>query len=115
VKKLAPDDWRRRSPHLESPALERNLVLRDAFKPIAACHGATTGAVAVAWTASWGGTAAIVGGRSPEQVDGWIQRRWRRGRCPERKGPLLGEFRAKGLHPFATPTGIAEARRPATP
>jgi aryl-alcohol dehydrogenase-like predicted oxidoreductase len=30
-------------------------------------------AVAVAWTLAWPGvTAAIVGARSPEQVDGWI-------------------------------------------
>jgi aryl-alcohol dehydrogenase-like predicted oxidoreductase len=29
--------------------------------------------VAIAWTLSWPGvTAAIVGARSPEQVDGWI-------------------------------------------
>jgi aryl-alcohol dehydrogenase-like predicted oxidoreductase len=30
--------------------------------------------IAVAWVLSWRGvTAAIVGGRSPEQVDGWIK------------------------------------------
>ena len=29
--------------------------------------------MAVAWTVAWPGvTAAIVGGRSPEQVDGWL-------------------------------------------
>jgi aryl-alcohol dehydrogenase-like predicted oxidoreductase len=31
------------------------------------------GALAVAWTLQWPGlTGAIVGARSPEQVDGWI-------------------------------------------
>lgn len=31
-------------------------------------------AVAVAWTLAWSGvTGAIVGGRSPQQVDGWIE------------------------------------------
>ncbi len=31
------------------------------------------GALAVAWTLAWPGvTGAIVGARSPEQVDGWI-------------------------------------------
>ena len=31
------------------------------------------GAVAIAWTLAWPGvTGAIVGARSPEQVDGWI-------------------------------------------
>jgi aryl-alcohol dehydrogenase-like predicted oxidoreductase len=70
---LAPDDWRRRSPHHQPPNLERNLALRDALRPIAAKHGTTTGAVAVAWTLAWPGvTGAIVGARSPRQVDGWL-------------------------------------------
>ena len=29
-------------------------------------------AIAVAWTLCWPITAAIVGARSPEQVDGWL-------------------------------------------
>jgi aryl-alcohol dehydrogenase-like predicted oxidoreductase len=53
--------------------VEKNLALRDALKPIADRHGATVAAVAVAWTLAWDGvTGAIVGARSPEQVDGWI-------------------------------------------
>jgi aryl-alcohol dehydrogenase-like predicted oxidoreductase len=73
VQQLAPDDWRRGSPNFQSPALERNLALRDALAPIARRHGATIAAVAVAWTlARPGVTGAIVGARSPEQVDGWI-------------------------------------------
>jgi len=36
-------------------------------------QGVSIGAVAVAWTLSWPGVSgAIVGARSPEQVDGWI-------------------------------------------
>ena len=36
-------------------------------------HDATPGAVAVAWTLSQPGVSgAIVGARSPEQVDGWL-------------------------------------------
>jgi len=70
---LAPDDWRRRSREFLSPNLERNLALRDALRPIAARHGATVSAAAVAWTLAWPGVSgAIVGARSPEQVDGWI-------------------------------------------
>jgi aryl-alcohol dehydrogenase-like predicted oxidoreductase len=70
---FAPDDWRRQSPQHKSPNLERNLALRDALKPIAAKHGTTTAAVAVAWTLAWPGvTGAIVGARSPQQVDGWL-------------------------------------------
>ncbi len=41
--------------------------------PIARRHGATISSVAVAWTLTWPGvTAAIVGARTPAQVDGWI-------------------------------------------
>ena len=47
------DDWRRRSPEFQSPKLERNLALRDALKPIAAKHGVSVAAAAVAWTLAW--------------------------------------------------------------
>lgn len=67
------DDWRRMSAHHQPPNLQRNLALRDALKPIAAKHGVPVAAVAVAWTLAWPGvTAAIVGARSPKQVDGWL-------------------------------------------
>lgn len=73
VRNLAPDDWRRRSPEFQTPAVERSLALRDALVPIARRHDTTVAAVAVAWTLAWPGvTGAIVGARSPEQVDGWI-------------------------------------------
>ncbi len=70
---LAADDWRRRSPRFQPPAIDKSLALRDMLLPVADRHGTTTGAVAVAWTLAWPGvTGAIVGARSPEQVDGWI-------------------------------------------
>jgi len=73
VAALAPDDWRRRSPQFQQPALGKNLALRDALKPIARRHGTTVSAVAVAWTLAWPGiTGAIVGARTAPQVDGWI-------------------------------------------
>ena len=73
VTELPDDDWRRKSPEFRSPNVERNLQLRDALQPIAHAHGVGIGAVAVAWTLAWPGvTGAIVGARSPEQVDGWI-------------------------------------------
>ncbi len=73
VAALASDDWRRRSPEFNSPNLERNIALRDALQPIARRHGASVSSVTIAWVLSWPGvTAAIVGARSPEQVDGWI-------------------------------------------
>ena len=70
---LGTDDWRSRSPEFQSPRLQNNLALADALRPIAARHGTTVGTIAVAWTlAAPGVTGAIVGARSPEQVDGWI-------------------------------------------
>lgn len=73
VAAMAEDDWRRRSPEFQKPKLDRNLGLRDALRPIAQRHNATVSSVAVAWVLSWPGvTGAIVGARSPEQVEGWI-------------------------------------------
>jgi aryl-alcohol dehydrogenase-like predicted oxidoreductase len=70
---MADDDWRRRSAEFRAPNLSRNIALRDALRPIAERHGVTVSAVAIAWTLAWPGvTGAIVGARSPEQVDGWI-------------------------------------------
>jgi len=70
---LANDDWRRRAPEFQQPSLRRNLALRDALRPIATRHDTSVLAVAIAWTlATPGVTAAIVGARTPTQVDGWI-------------------------------------------
>jgi aryl-alcohol dehydrogenase-like predicted oxidoreductase len=71
--RLAPDDWRRRAPGFQSPALEKNLALRDALRPVARRHGTTVAAVAVAWVLAWPGvTGAIVGARAPGQIGGWL-------------------------------------------
>ena len=73
VQSLPPDDWRRRSSEFKPPRVNRNLALRDALQPVARRRGTTVSAVAIAWTLAWPGvTGAIVGARSPEQVDGWI-------------------------------------------
>jgi len=73
VAALAPDDWRRRSAQFREPNLSRNVALRDALNPIARRHGTTVSAIAIAWTLAWPGvTGAIVGARTPAQVDGWI-------------------------------------------
>ncbi len=74
VERMAPEDWRRRSPEFREPRLSRNLALRDALRPVASRYGVTVATVAVAWVLAWPGvTGAIVGARSPRQVDGWIQ------------------------------------------
>jgi aryl-alcohol dehydrogenase-like predicted oxidoreductase len=73
VANLAEDDWRRRNPEFLEPNLSHNLALRDALRPIAQRHNVKVSAVSVAWVNAWPGvTAAIVGARSPQQVDGWI-------------------------------------------
>lgn len=73
VERMAPDDWRRQGGEFQSPRLERSVALRDALRPIAARHGASVPAVAIAWTLAWlGVTGAIVGARNAAQVDGWI-------------------------------------------
>ena len=71
---LDPSDWRHGMPDVfAEPALSRNLALRDAMAPIAAAHGTSVAAVAVAWALAWPGvTGAIVGARNAGQVDGWI-------------------------------------------
>jgi aryl-alcohol dehydrogenase-like predicted oxidoreductase len=70
---LDEGDWRRTSEQFAEPALSRNLDLQDALRPVAERHGTTPAAVAVAWTLRRPGVSgAIVGARSPEQVDGWI-------------------------------------------
>jgi aryl-alcohol dehydrogenase-like predicted oxidoreductase len=74
VARFAEDDWRRKSPEFLQPKLSANIALRDALRPIATRHGTTVSAIAVAWTmATPGVTGAIVGARSPQQVDGWIE------------------------------------------
>ena len=73
VSTLAQDDWRRRSADFQPPALERNLALRDALRPIAKRHDVSVSSIAIAWDLAWPGvTAGIVGARAPNQVDGWI-------------------------------------------
>jgi aryl-alcohol dehydrogenase-like predicted oxidoreductase len=64
VSGLARHDWRR---------LALEFRLRDALRPIAKRHGTSVSAIAIAWTLAWPGVSgAILGGRTPEQMDGWI-------------------------------------------
>jgi aryl-alcohol dehydrogenase-like predicted oxidoreductase len=73
VAAMSGEDWRRRSEGHTEPQLTRNLALRDAVRPVAARHGTTVSAVAVAWVLAWPGVSgAIVGARDAKQVDGWL-------------------------------------------
>jgi aryl-alcohol dehydrogenase-like predicted oxidoreductase len=70
---MPPDDFRQRTPHFQEPKLSRNLALVELLRAIGARHGRTPGETAIAWTLRHPAvTAAIVGLRSPEQLDGVI-------------------------------------------
>jgi aryl-alcohol dehydrogenase-like predicted oxidoreductase len=70
---LPEDDWRRRRPRFQSPAVERALRLVELLRPLAAELGTSVAELAIAWTVHFEGVAgAIVGARTPAQVDGWI-------------------------------------------
>jgi aryl-alcohol dehydrogenase-like predicted oxidoreductase len=66
--------WHQEFSHYVPPALQRNLAFRDRLRPIAARYGTSVASVALTWVLAWAGvTGAIVGSRSPDQVDGWIR------------------------------------------
>ena len=68
---MPADDWRRKAAEFNEPRLSRNLTLVELLREIGAAHGVEPGVVAVAWTLHHPAiTAAIVGGRSGEQVKG---------------------------------------------
>jgi aryl-alcohol dehydrogenase-like predicted oxidoreductase len=73
VAAFPPDDFRRRVLNFQEPLLTRNLELAELLRDIGKRHGRTPGEVAIAWTLRHPAvTAAIVGMRSAEQVDGVI-------------------------------------------
>ncbi len=73
VQNFLPEDWRRNMPNFQEPLLSRNLQLVELLREIGARHGRNPGEVAIAWTlANPAVTGAIVGFRSPKQVEGVI-------------------------------------------
>ena len=71
IARLPEDDFRRNAKQFQEPLLSRNLALAELLGQIGARRGVSAGVVAIAWTlANPAITAAIVGGRSPEQVEG---------------------------------------------
>ena len=71
VANMPADDWRRKAVEFNQPRLSRNLRLVELLREIGAGNGVEPGVVAVAWTLHNPAiTAAIVGGRSAEQVKG---------------------------------------------
>jgi aryl-alcohol dehydrogenase-like predicted oxidoreductase len=71
VAALPADDWRATHPDFTT-GLSASLAVADALRPVARRHEVTVSAVAVAWVLAWPGVdGAIVGARTPAQVDGW--------------------------------------------
>ncbi len=72
VAALPKNDWRSRNAEF-TENLDKNLAVAAAMEKVAKRYNVSTASVAVAWTLAWPGvTAAIVGARSPKQVDGWL-------------------------------------------
>jgi aryl-alcohol dehydrogenase-like predicted oxidoreductase len=70
VEGLPDDDWRRHDPRFREPLLSEHLALVERLRAVAARHGATPGAVAVAWALRNPAVdGAIAGFRRPDQVD----------------------------------------------
>jgi aryl-alcohol dehydrogenase-like predicted oxidoreductase len=73
IENMPPDDFRRRTPNFQEPLLTRNLNLVEVLRGIGNRYGRTPGEVAIAWALRRPEvTAAIVGMRSPKQVEGVI-------------------------------------------
>jgi aryl-alcohol dehydrogenase-like predicted oxidoreductase len=71
IAKMPEDDFRQRTVSFKEPLLTRNLNLVELMREIGNRHGRTPGEVALAWTLRRPEvTGAIVGLRSPKQVDG---------------------------------------------
>jgi alanyl-tRNA synthetase len=70
VASLTAKDHRTRDPRFQPPQLEINLAFVDSLQQIAASLGWSVAELAIAWTLSRPEvTAAIVGARSPEQIE----------------------------------------------
>ncbi|WP_321476019.1 aldo/keto reductase [uncultured Paludibaculum sp.] len=73
IENLPADDFRKNALSFKEPHLTRNLALVELIREIGSRHGRTPGEVAIAWTLRRPEiTAAIVGLRSPAQLEGVI-------------------------------------------
>ncbi len=71
IAKMPASDWRSRNPRFQEPQLSRTLALVDILREIGENHDASPAEIAIAWVLNHPAvTAAIVGSRRPDQVDG---------------------------------------------
>ena len=74
IASMPDDDWRKQDPRFREPDLSRNLELVDRLAAVAERHGTVPGVVAIGWTLRNPAVdGAIVGFRSPDQVDPLIE------------------------------------------
>lgn len=73
VENMPSDDWRRNNEQFNDPKLSQNLELVEKLREVGERHDKSPAEVAIAWTLRHPAvSAAIVGGRRPEQVDGIV-------------------------------------------
>jgi aryl-alcohol dehydrogenase-like predicted oxidoreductase len=71
IANMPADDFRKNTKQFNEPQISRNLDLVELLRTIGNRHNVEPGVVAIAWTLHNPAiTAAIVGGRSPKQVEG---------------------------------------------
>jgi aryl-alcohol dehydrogenase-like predicted oxidoreductase len=71
---MPDDDWRKEDLRFQEPQLSRNLQIVERLAAVGARHDTVPGAVAIAWTLRNPAVdGAIVGFRSPDQVDPLIE------------------------------------------
>ncbi len=74
IESLPDDDWRKDSTQFTEPELTANLKLIDGLRPIAERNGKTLAQLAIAWVLLRPEvTAAIVGARTPDQIEETVQ------------------------------------------
>ena len=102
---LAADDWRRRNPRFQGGAFERNVVLADRIRELAAAKGYTPAQLALAWLLTREDVVPIPGTSSVERLEensGAIDIRLTRAELDEiervsPKGAVVGErYHASG-------------------
>ncbi len=70
---LPENDWRRRAKYFQEPYLTQAIELTERLRAVGTRYERSPGEVAIAWTLKHPAvTAAIVGGRRPEQLDGIV-------------------------------------------
>ena len=70
---MPANDWRKKAKYFQEPYFTQGLELVERLRAVGARHGKSASEIAIAWTLRHPAvTAAIVGARRPEQLDGIV-------------------------------------------